>query len=154
MLEENCQKIFQTIGSEGCYFLCLCHIIDVEGGFEMGLSTDILKVYNEWAEHAWIDSVCTIRDADKIIKHYFGEKAWVERHSDIFKLYEFCWHIARFENGNNSHFVIVDKDKNIIWNPLSSSQTVKKGKIESFRTVFIPQIEDAAQTEESPILIF
>lgn len=43
--------------------------------------------------------------------------------------------IALYENGRYTHFVLLDKDMNI-WDPLGESETVKHGKVKSYRLFF------------------
>lgn len=44
--------------------------------------------------------------------------------------------IAEFYNGKHTHFVVVDANDTVIYDPLNESYTVRNGKIRSYREIW------------------
>ena len=108
------QDIYKTLGDYGCLLLCYLH--------EANIDVNIAKYFNELVELDIIDNDCFVKDANRLLK-YFGSDKRVVRGIN--------------ENGNtivpykylgNEHFVIVDENKNIVFNSLKNSQCVRLGE--------------------------
>lgn len=111
---KKIQDIYKTLGDYGCLLLCYLN--------EANIDVDIAKYFNELVELDIIDNDCYILDANRLLK-FFGSDKRVVRGTN--------------ENGNtivpykyfgNEHFVIVDENKNIVFNSLKNSQCVRLGE--------------------------
>ena len=111
---QKIQDIYKTLGDYGCLLLCYLH--------EASIDVDITKYFNKLVELDIIDNDCYILDANRLLK-FFGSNKRVVRGTN--------------ENGNtivpykylgNEHFVIVDENKNIVFNSLKNSTCVRLGE--------------------------
>lgn len=82
--------------------------------------------YDKLVDKGIIDEDCFVRDGDAFI-HFFGSKKQVVFTSVDNKQYD--KYIACFQLGTKGHFVVVDKNDNIIYNPYYNSICVRDGKI-------------------------
>ena len=112
------QDIYKALGYYGCLLLCYLH--------EANIKVDITKYFNELVEFDIIDEDCYVKDANRLLK-YFGSDKRVTRGFN--------------PNGNTivkfvtltskeGHFVIIDKNKKIVYNTLENSNCVKNGFID------------------------
>ena len=112
------QDIYKTLGDYGCLLLCYLK--------EANIKVDITKYFNELVEFDIIDKDCFVKDANRLLK-YFGSDKRVTRGFN--------------PNGNTivkfvtltskeGHFVIIDKNKKIVYNTLENSNCVKNGFID------------------------
>ena len=112
------QDIYASIGNYGCLLLCYLH--------EACVKVDITKYFNELVEFDIIDKDCFVKDANRLLK-YFGSDKRVTRGfnpngNTIVKF--------RTANSKEGHFVIIDKNKKIVYNTLENSNCVKNGFID------------------------
>ena len=111
---KKIQDIYKTLGDYGCLLLCYLN--------EANIDVDITKYFNELVELDIIDNDCYVLDGNRLLK-FFGSDKRVVRGIN--------------ENGNtivpykylvNEHFVIVDENKNIVFNSLKNSQCCRLGE--------------------------
>ena len=111
---KKIQDIYKTLGDYGCLLLCYLH--------EANIDVNIAKYFETLVESDIIDEECFIKDGNRLLK-YFGSDKRIARGIN--------------ENGNtivpyrylgNEHFVIVDENKNIVFNSLKNSQCVRLGE--------------------------
>ena len=111
---KKIQDIYKTLGDYGCLLLCYLN--------EANIDVDIAKYFNELVEIDIIDNDCYVLDGNRLLK-FFGSDKRVARGIN--------------ENGNtivpykylgNEHFVIVDENKNIVFNSLKNSQCCRLGE--------------------------
>lgn len=108
------QDIYKALGDYGCLLLCYLS--------EASIQVNIAKYFDELVELDIIDNECYIKDADKLLK-FFGSDKRVARGIN----YEGNT-IVPYKYLSKEHFVIVDVDKNIVFNSLKNSQCVRLGE--------------------------
>ena len=127
-LETICQNIYKA----GCYMLCLCYAcFKEERDFDQ-----VLSFYKTFIDYKWMDDDCYIKDPCNILKYFTGNDWRVEKThaydegADI--------KIARFFNKRTglNHFVLMQDEKTVLWDPIEDSVTVKEGHIESWRLFY------------------
>ena len=133
-IEMNLQKFCLEIGNYGCYLLSIYKAI-------LNTSTDacilarIANDYDYFKEHYIIGDDCEILQPEMICKRY-GINVVVEKTKNwpdnaLFVIGK--WHNKRT---GYSHFVLMKGPREVAYDPLGDSLTVKNGDIESYR-VFI-----------------
>ena len=115
---KKIQDIYKTLGDYGCLLLCYLK--------EANIDVDIAKYFNELIELDIIDEECFIKDGNRLLK-YFGSELRVKRGfnpngNTIVKF--------RTSTSKEGHFVIIDKNKKIVYNTLENSNCVKNGFID------------------------
>jgi hypothetical protein len=91
-------------------------------------------------EAKYLDEEFTVLDAGAIatfLGKRSGSNYWYTHHKEgpdyVAKPNEVL--IGRFVYLGNNHFVVLDRDKRVAFNPLNVSQCVEKGKLESVRAL-------------------
>ena len=112
------QDIYASIGNYGCLIFCYLQ--------EACLKVDIVKHFNELVQLDIIDEECFILDANRLLK-YFGSELRVKRGfnpngNTIVKF--------RTANSKEGHFVVINKNREIVFNSLENSNCVKNGFID------------------------
>ena len=112
------QDVYSSIGNYGCLLLCYLH--------EANIKVDITRYFNELVEFDIIDEDCYVKDANRLLK-YFGSELRVTRGfnpngNTIVKF--------RTAASNEGHFVVVNKNREIVFNSLENSNCVKNGFID------------------------
>ena len=112
------QDIYASIGNYGCLIFCYLH--------EANIKVDIVKYFEELVQLSIIDEDCFILDANRLLK-YFGSELRVKRGfspngNTIVKF--------RTANSKEGHFVIINKNREIVFNSLENSNCVKNGFID------------------------
>ena len=108
------QDIYNSLGKYGCLLLCYLK--------EANIDVDITKYFNELVELDIIDNDCYVLDGNRLLK-FFGSDKRVAR-----GINELGNTIVPYKYLNNEHFVIVDENKNIVFNSLKNSQCVRLGE--------------------------
>jgi hypothetical protein len=128
---EYRQKIMETIGREGCYFLCLVRIAEQLSGTRI----DAIPVYLESVERLFMDADCFLTHPDRVLELMTGRR-WTVRKVD--KRYQVSGseiEVLRYERTEGrrtlAHFVLPDYD------PMGISLTVQNGYLVSKR-IFTP----------------
>ena len=112
------QDIHISIGNYGCLLLCYLH--------EANIKVDITRYFNNLVELGIINEDCFILDANRLLK-YFGSELRVKRGfnpngNTIVKF--------RTANSKEGHFVVINKNREIVFNSLENSNCVKNGFID------------------------
>lgn len=112
------QDVYASIGSHGCLILAYLN--------EANIDVNITKYFNELVELDIIDNDCYVLDGNRLLK-FFGSDKRVARGfnpngNTIVKF--------RTSNSKEGHFVIIDKNKKIVFNSLENSNCVKNGFID------------------------
>lgn len=116
------QKINESIGKYGCYFLCLLHTVDSED--------DAIKLYKKYTKLGYMEDDCTILNPSAILAELQGRSYRVvksttdDSNADLRVLY---WYNPRTKL---HHFTLPD------WDPLGDSITRKEGYVESYRLFY------------------
>lgn len=122
------QKICKAIYESGCYFLSLLHLANKED--------EALVKYKKYVKEGWMISDCFIADPCKILLELFGKKYSVVKSDINDQSADFV--IARYVSPITklSHFVVVNKKGEVIYDPYGKSQTVSNGYPESYRCFY------------------
>ena len=113
---KKIQDIYKSLGEYGCLLLCYLH--------EANIDVNITKYFNELVELEIIDEECFILDANRLLK-YFGSELRVKRgfnHNGNT--------IIKFRTSKEGHFVVINKNREIVFNSLENSNCVKNGFID------------------------
>lgn len=122
---ENLQGKLIRMGNSSCLCMCYLFMIDID-------PEELVTNYDKLVAKEIIDEDCFVRDGDAFIS-FFGSRKKVLFTSIDNKQYD--KYIACFQLGEKTHFVVVDKDDNIIYNPYYQSICLKEGKIVGKRTL-------------------
>lgn len=119
------QDVYASIGNYGCLLLCYLK--------EANIKTDITKYFNELVQLDIINEDCFILDANRLLK-YFGSELRVKRGfnpngNTIVKF--------RTANSKEGHFVVINKNREIVFNSLENSNCVKNGFIDETSARFL-----------------
>lgn len=112
---QKIQDIYKSLGDFGCLIFCYLHEADIK--------VDITKHFEKLVELDIIDNDCYVLDGNRLLK-YFGSDKRIARGIN----YEGNT-IVPYKYLSNEHFVIVDENKNIIFNSLENSQCVRLGSL-------------------------
>ena len=112
------QDVYASIGNYGCLLLCYLN--------EACVKADIVKHFEELTQLDIIDEDCYILDANRLLK-FFGSELRVKRGfnpngNTIVKF--------RTATSNEGHFVVINKNREIVFNSLENSNCVKNGFID------------------------
>lgn len=111
---QKIQDIYLSLGKWGCLIFCYLN--------EACIKVDIVKQFPKLVELGIIDEESFVKDANKLLK-FLGSEKRVARGIN----YEGNT-IVPYKYLNNEHFVIVDENKNIVFNSLENSQCVRLGE--------------------------
>ena len=115
---KKTQDIYKSLGEYGCLLLCYLN--------ESNIDVDITRYFNNLVELGIINEDCFILDANRLLK-YFGSELRVKRGfnpngNTIVKF--------RTAASNEGHFVVINKNREIVFNSLENSNCVKNGFID------------------------
>ena len=115
---KKIQDVYKTLGDYGCLLLCYLH--------EANIDVDITKYFNELVELDIIDNDCYVLDANRLLKR-LGSELRVKRGfnpngNTIVKF--------RTATSKEGHFVVINKNREIVFNSLENSNCVKNGFID------------------------
>ena len=115
---KKIQDIYKSLGEYGCLLLCYLH--------EANIDVNIAKYFNELVELDIIDNDCYVLDGDRLLKFFGSDKRIVrginENGNTIVKF--------RTAASNEGHFVVINKNREIVFNSLEDSNCVKNGFID------------------------
>lgn len=112
---KKVQDIYKALGDYGCLIFCYL--------YEAGIKVDIIKHFEKLVELDIIDNDCYVLDGNRLLKYLGSDKRIIRGIN-----YEGNT-IVPYKYLSNEHFVIVDENKNIIFNSLENSQCVRLGEI-------------------------
>ena len=115
---KKIQDIYKSLGEYGCLLLCYLH--------EANIDVDITKYFNELVELDIIDEECYILDANRLLKYFGSDKRVVRGFNPNGNT------IVKFRTAasNEGHFVVINKNREIVFNSLENSNCVKNGFID------------------------
>ena len=111
---QKIQDIYKSLGDYGCLIFCYLH--------EANIKVDITRHFRSLVDEDIIDNDCYVLDGNRLLK-FFGSDKRIARGIN----YEGNT-IVPYKYLNNEHFVIVDENKNIVFNSLENSQCVRLGE--------------------------
>lgn len=112
---QKIQDIYKSLGDYGCLIFCYLH--------EANIKVDITRHFRSLVDEDIIDNDCYVLDGNRLLK-FFGSDKRIARGIN----YEGNT-IVPYKYLSNEHFVIVDENKNIVFNSLENSQCVRLGEI-------------------------
>ena len=110
---QKIQDIYKSLGDYGCLIFCYLH--------EANIKVDITRHFRSLVDEDIIDNDCYVLDGNRLLK-FFGSDKRIARGIN----YEGNT-IVPYKYLNNEHFVIVDENKNIVFNSLENSTCVRLG---------------------------
>lgn len=118
------QDMLVTFSNSCCLALCYIHAFAPDISF-----ANLVKVLGVAIEKGYISEDGFVRDADQFIHLLCCKKIRV-LYSTV-NNGKFC--AANFKCGANNHWVLVDANDNVVYNPLEHSNCVENGEIVEYR---------------------
>lgn len=116
---KDLQNKLLSIGLSGCLALCYLYMIGID-------PEELVFKYDDLVENKIMTEDCYILDGDKFIK-MFGSNKKVKRVALNDANYDL--YIAYYKFQSIGHFVVVDKDNNVVYNSFYKSEAVKYGNM-------------------------
>ena len=115
---QKIQDIYKSLGDYGCLIFCYLH--------EANIKVDITRHFRSLVDEDIIDNDCYVLDGNRLLK-FFGSELRVKRGfnpngNTIVKF--------RTATSNEGHFVVINKNREIVFNSLENSNCVKNGFID------------------------
>lgn len=123
------QRIFQRIGDFGCYFLSLLYIGAHQCGRDIS-ELNILNLYEKALSRGAIRDDLYVIDPIVVINLAGGSICYAKHSQSPVGMYN----VGVYKNGSHEHFVVVDKESHVVFDPLGDSETVAHGRIVSYRS--------------------
>lgn len=127
------QDLAWCLGSDGCYYTCLCAIAEEITGKEIDLLKTAKKMIDnkiidyDWKRPKAYKNMFYITDADKLLKA-LGCKEHIEKVDELPKGYKGKY-IVRYTLDGNTHFVLPN------YNSITYSNCVANGRISKYYLV-------------------
>lgn len=138
MNQKDLKKISEAVKQiyeYGCYFMSLLYAGNVY--YSKLVSVDeLLMYYNTFIAQGWMDPDCYVKDPCAILKYLTGKKYMVVKDAVLDPNANIV--IGRWHNPatNHYHFVVMDRNNNVVWDSLGYSITVADGVVESYRLFY------------------
>lgn len=113
---KKIQDVYLSIGNYGCLIFCYLK--------EAGIKTDIVKHFNDLVSLEIIDNDCYINDANRLLKYFGSDKRVVRGFNPSGNT------IVSYKYDKAEHFVVINKNREIVFNSLENSNCVKNGFID------------------------
>ena len=138
------QKLALALGEEGCYFFSLLYIAEQE----LGRDFDSIGTFDYAMRQGWVASDCYMGNPAGMMTSLLGRRCSISKSWDFgYQLKENEWEVRCYQRVTTGttyyHFVVVDKDGTVVYDPLGDSNTVKYGKPYSRRILTIGEAVDA-----------
>lgn len=127
------QDLAWCLGSDGCYYICLCAIAEEITGKEIDLIKTAKKMIDnkiidyDWKRPKAYKNMFYITNADKLLKA-LGCKEHIEKVDELPKGYKGKY-IVRYTLDGNTHFVLPN------YNSITYSNCVANGRISKYYLV-------------------
>lgn len=128
----------EKIAEYGCYFLSLCYagFNEVAERKRELIYQEILSNYEEFVEADIIDEDCYVKHPTEILRYYTGVEWEVKKASELDTNADIAIALWFNPRTNFHHFVLMNKDCTVKWDPIFNSKTVEEGYIESWRLFY------------------
>lgn len=138
MNQKDLKKVSEAakqIYDYGCYFMSLLYVRRIPYSDLIALD-ELLKYYDTFIIRGWMDPDCYVKDPCAILKYLTGKKYTVKK--DVVLDPGANIIIGRWYNPDTNlhHFVVMDSNNNVTYDPLGESLTVAGGAIESYRLFY------------------
>ena len=131
VLYSGIQDEIKLLGNYGCAFLCANYIL--------GNDIEVLpKKISICKNNKSLDFDYTVADWNKLFNSLQGERVFtVEKTSVWTTNFDYCIGMYFNPATKHTHFVVLDKEKNIVFDPLKNSVTVRDGYLANYRFIRI-----------------
>ena len=138
MNQKDLKKVSEAakqIYDYGCYFMSLLYVRKIPYS-EIASLDELLKYYDTFIAKSWMGPDCYVKDPCAILKFLTGNTYTVKKSEVLDPNSNII--IGRWYNPttNHSHFVVMDSNNNVIYDPLGESLTVAGGAVESYRLFY------------------
>lgn len=119
----------------GCYFMSLLYSRKIPYS-EISTLDELFEYYDIFIARGWMDHDCYVKDPCAILRFLTGKKYIVKKDTKLDPNANIIigrWHNPATEH---SHFVVMDRGNNVIWDSLGYSLTVANGAVESYRLFY------------------
>lgn len=125
--QKKCDNPY--IKDSGCYFLSLLQAIDRR-------EEEVNKCYDLAVDRKYITYDCFVNQPTRLLYDLTGKNYILIVSKSFDNIADII--IAKWYNQrtNYSHFVLMDKDNKVLWDPLGESVTVKEGYIKDYRLFY------------------
>lgn len=145
MEQKDFRKISEAakqIYDYGCYFMSLLYARNLRTHLrniyhsETATVDEVLTCYDTFVSRGWMDLDCYVKDPCSILRYLTGKTYTVKK--DIVldpnaNIIIGLWHNPAT---NLHHFVVMDSNNSVTYDPLGDSTTVANGYIESYRLFY------------------
>lgn len=128
------QDLAYCVGSDGCYFICLCAVAEKITGKEIDVIKSAWKAiqnklvdYDEKRPKAYANMMYVF-DADKVLDMLGCKGYYIEKVNELPKSYD-GYYIIRYTREGVTHFVLPD------YNSITWSRTVAEGRKSAYYLV-------------------
>lgn len=131
------QRVAETIGAEGCYFLSLMFIAEQI----LGHSIDAFELYDLCVSKGWMKKDCYVLNPPAIMSCLLGKPC------DVKKVWDLSYKPAANERtvtcyerkatGTTYYHYVVTEGGKVVYDPLENSNTVRLGRPISLRVLSI-----------------
>lgn len=128
------QDLAWCLGSDGCYYICLCGIAEEITGKEIDLIKTAKRMIDnniidyDWRRPRAYKNMFYVKDADKLLKALGCEGYHIKKVDELPKDYK-GYYIIRYTLEGNTHFVLPN------YNSLTYSRCVAEGRISKYYLV-------------------
>ena len=138
MNQKDLKKVSEAVKqiyAYGCYFMSLLYVRRIPYS-DLTTLDELLKYYDTFIISGWMDPDCYVKDPCAILKYLTGKKYAAKKDAVLDPGANII--IGRWYNPttNFHHFVVMDRDNNVIWDSLKDSTTVRNGIVESYRLFY------------------
>lgn len=136
MNQKDLKKVSEAakqIYDYGCYFLSLCYVAK---GREPYNIDEMIDWYDLFCVKCWMEEDCYVKDPCAILEFFTGKKYMVKKSSALDTSADIV--IGRWHNPTtkHSHFVVMDSNNSVAYDPLGESITTRDGFVESYRLFY------------------
>ena len=110
---KKIQDIYKALGEYGCLIFCYL--------YEANLKVTIVKHFENLVELDIIDNECYVLDGDRLLKYFGSDKRIKRGINDTGNT------IVPYQYMEKEHFVVVNSNREIVFNSLENSQCVRLG---------------------------
>ena len=130
---KDLNKKIESIYNYGCYFLSLCYVAK---GREPYNIDEMVDWYDLFIKKDWMGEDCYVKDPCAILEFFTSKKYTVVKDTVLDPKVGIV--IGRWHNPttNHFHFVVMDSNNNVTYDPLGESITVRDGFVESYRLFY------------------
>lgn len=135
MVQKQIQERFEDLANNSCYALCLVEWMNRYRNMGLTRPSQYFMLVIQGYANNWIDWDGTVTDPAAFLsyidpKHKKYKVSWVKGANTTYATYPTFYSI----DGKTGHFVLTSNSK-VVWNSLSYSRNVAKGKAISYRKI-------------------